>query len=258
MKIDFSLRRSVTLRPIVPTKAQADRLYRIYAYVIEAWSRSAKSIIVPEYARTLSRLTSDSPVDIEITIEQSEGGILQAILGGLRELLREWTGSISLWHLRKITESLKYATNVDLETIIRSLDGPETLDAALQRNVNLIRSVSDQVRQSIADIVFRGLQSRTSVREIEREIAKSTGLARARSRRIAADQVQKLSAALDRDRMTNLGITEFEWMHSGKLHPREWHKARDGKRFRFDDPKLRGDMPGDQPFCGCKARGIIE
>jgi len=261
LRLDISasagLRRQAVLPAIETTREQARSLYRIYARAVAMWEDAARATILPIYAASLSALTRDDATSLEIAIDRTDNGVLQAVATGWRKLFEEWAADISLTHMRKFAGNLKYATDIDVGTLLSAIEGPETVQAALIRNTSLIRSVSDQVRQAVADIVLRGVQQRTPVRDVAREIAKATGLARARALRIASDQTVKLSAALDRQRMIDVGIEEFEWRHSGKAHPREWHKARNGKRFRFDDPKLRGDLPGDQPFCGCKAKGVI-
>lgn len=261
MRLDISasagLRRQAVLPAIETTREQARSLYRIYARAVAMWEDAARATILPVYAASLSALTRDDATSLEIAIDRTDNGVLQAVATGWRKLFEEWAADISLTHMRKFAGNLKYATDIDVGTLLSAIEGPETVQAALIRNTSLIRSVSDQVRQAVADIVMRGIQQRTPVRDVAREIAKVTGLARARALRIASDQTVKLSAALDRQRMIDVGIEEFEWRHSRKAHPREWHKARNGKRFRFDDPKLRGDLPGDQPFCGCKAKGVI-
>lgn len=261
MKLDLalaaSLRTPKTLPAIETTKTQADQLYRVYIQPVVMWNRAWQDQIRPEYERTLAQIVTDSVFDLEMILGAVNSVIARLTASIWTSEISVWIDNIDRWHLRRMISNLKYATNVDLTGILRAGGQPETLAAVLQRNVNLVRSVSDQTRERIADIVFRGLTQRTPVRDVARDVAKATGISRARARRIAIDQTVKLSAALDRERMAEVGITEFEWKHSGKIHFRKWHKDRDGKTFKFNDPQLRGDLPGDQPFCGCKARGII-
>lgn len=262
MKLDLALaanlRRPKILPAIETTKAQADRLYRVYIQPVRMWDRAWQDQIRPEYERTLAGMSTDSVFDIQAIMEAVNSVIVRLTASIWTDEISAWIGSIDTWHMRRFVSNLKYATNVDLSSMIRAGSEPETIDAILQRNVSLVRSVSDQTRERISDAVYRGLTQRMPVRDVARDVAKATGLGRKRALRISSDQTVKMSAALDRARMQEVGITEFEWMHSGKVHPRLWHLERNGERFRFDDPKLRGDMPGDQPFCGCKARGIIE
>jgi uncharacterized protein with gpF-like domain len=56
--------------------------------------------------------------------------------------------------------------------------------------------------------------------------------------------------------MRQAGIDDWDWMHSGKLHPRAEHKARHRKRYSFSNPPA--DMPGEKPFCGCRKLAVVE
>ncbi len=242
--------RPATFRPIRHTRQQERDLYAIYNRVVRMWQDGLPRIEA-EYSRTFATFTGDSPADIEVAIEQTEDNSIWATI---RVLLAEWANSTMRWHLDKIGQNLTYVTNVELNT---QLLGPatETIEDFLARNVALVRNVSDQTRGRIADIVFRGLQQQTPVREIAKQLNEAVGLGRKRSLRIAADQSNKLTSALDRLRMQQLGIDKFVWQHSGKLHYRPEHKARDGKVYAFGELQ---DMPGDLPFCGCVARAYVE
>lgn len=251
-------RRDVVMRPIEPTTAQRQALFVLYMGVVRVWHDGARDRILPAYRDTLEqkRMTRDAVGDIEVAIATTEARAVSAIFN-FASLFEAWANSVQTWHMNKFISQIKYSTNVDLTTMMGPGDTRLTIAELLARNVALVRDVSDQTRGRIADIVFRGLQANTPVREVARQIAEATGLARARSLRIASDQTQKLSAALDQERQEQVGMDSFEWMHSGKLHPREYHQARHGKEFRWDSEISKTDAPGMAPFCGCKARGVL-
>jgi SPP1 gp7 family putative phage head morphogenesis protein len=241
-------KRPLTLRPIQTTQAQAKALQRIYAPIMQVWSVGVRERILPAYARSLATFTGDSPADIEIEIEAVDEEAVRATLD-FRALFREWAQSLMIWHVNRIGSQLTYATNVDLTTQLGGAN--ETIEDLLVRNTALVRDVSDQARGRIADIVFRGLQQRTPIRDVAKEINDALGLGRARSLRIASDQTVKLSSALDALRGRQLGMDGYRWRHSGKRHFRPEHKARDGKYFAFGSDVDRDDPPGFAPFCGC-------
>lgn len=251
--IHWNIRRTVTLRAVTPTQAQADRLYRLYLRVMNVWSSSAPTIVA-EYARTLSEMRTDSVGTLEATISSAEGGAVSAIFD-FRWLFGDWLASIVQWHTQQFVSRMKYATNVDLTSVIGPVSA-DTLEAVIARNVALVRNVSDQTRDKIAEAVYRGLTQRTPARDVAKEISGIIGGQKARARRIASDQLSKISAALDTSRANEIGLTEWEWQHSGKVHYRPWHKARDG--VVYDDRKLpadvKNDQPGFAPFCGCRKR----
>lgn len=239
-------RRPLTLRPIQTTQAQAKALQRIYAPIMQVWSVGVRERILPAYARSLATFTGDSPVDIEVEIEAVDEEAVRATLD-FRALFREWAQSLMLWHVNRIGSQLTYATNVDLTTQLGGAS--ETIEDLLARNTALVRDVSDQAMGRIADIVFRGLQQRTPIRDVAKEINDALGLGRARSLRIASDQTVKLSAALDRLRQEQLGFDSFVWRHSGKVHYRPEHLARDGQVFSWGSDVAKEDPPGYAPFC---------
>jgi SPP1 gp7 family putative phage head morphogenesis protein len=152
--------------------------------------------------------------------------------------------------------AIKAGTGVDLATVLTSQPVQETIEAFVNRNVALISNISDQAQARISDSVFRGYQQRTPPREVAKEVREATGMGRARSIRVAADQNVKLSAALDMERQAEAGIEQYKWRHSGKFHPRKEHRARDGKVYKLGEPA--GDTPGQAPFCGCRAQAYLE
>lgn len=254
-------RKTVELREIVPTKTQETDLARLYIAVVRVWANGARNRILPAYRRSLAQqvadgLTRDRAGDVEVEIEAIEGEAVRSVFT-FRGLFQAWADAFQRWHMRKIVDMLRYSTNVDLSTQLHAGDVAETIEDVLARNVALVRNVSDQAQGRIADIVFRGLQNRTPARDVAKEINEALGLGRERSLRIATDQLQKLSAALDQERQEQLGMTEFEWRHSGKKHYRPEHLARNGKTFAWSGEVGRNDPPGRAPFCGCKAKGIL-
>lgn len=249
-------RRAITLRPIFTTRQQERDLAAMYLRIVQMWETGARDRVLPAYERSLAQYTGDSPADLQVEIGVVENSVIQAILAGFAATYEDWFSDLVLWHINKLGSQLTYVDNVTLRTQL----GParETFEDYLARNVALVRNVSDQTRGRISDIVFRGLQARTPSRDIAREIAEATGLSRKRANRIAADQTVKASAALDRLRMEQLGITSFVWKWSGKRHGRPEHIARDGKVFEWGSEPAISDPPGFLPYCGCHARAHLE
>lgn len=252
----------VELPQIEPTKAQRDELARIYLTVVRVWRVGVREQIFPAYKQALAeqiaidKLMRDRVGSVETEIEAVDGQAVRAVLS-FRGLFRVWATRLQLWHMRRFIQTINYATKVDLSTQMQPVDVQETLDDVLARNVALVRDVSDQARGRIADIVYRGLQNRTHTREVAKQLSEALNLSRDRALRIATDQTQKLSSALDKDRQLQVGMTEFEWRHSGKKHYRPEHLARNGKVYAWNSEVAKKDPPGFAPFCGCKAKGIL-
>ena len=261
-------RKSITFRPIKLPATYATDLYRgAYQPVIQAWTGGLDAII-EEYERTLSQLTTDAPSDLAVRVSAVETTAADVVVR-VRGYLEIWARTIEFFHRRRWAAAVRAATGVDLSTLIGPADARLTLQAVIERNVGLIKSVSDQARTRIADSVFRGLSEGKPSREVAKELRQAAAMSRRRALNIASDQSVKINSALNEERRREAGISAWKWVHSGKVHFREVHKARDGKLYS-DDPADVGDeyegktirtppddRPGQLPFCGCTSRAVL-
>ncbi|WP_159975862.1 MULTISPECIES: phage minor head protein [unclassified Novosphingobium] len=258
------IRRDITVRPVEPARGPEQDLASLYLAVLKAWAPDA---ILRGYT---GGLTTDAPADQTSAIEEA-GNVVTRLIAEFTSGLRGWIVRAEQVHRSRWAAAVKSSTDIDLSMVLSGYEVQETLDVFLDRNVALVRNVSDQARGRIADAVFKGYQERQPAHEVAKEIREATGLARDRSVRIASDQNSKLSAALDRERQAEAGIDLFRWRHSGKLHPRQPHLHRNGniydrasgKQVNADGSKMagetvaRGDFPGEQPYCGCRAQAYL-
>jgi hypothetical protein len=212
------------------------------------------------FRRNNRQYLTDSIFDLDSILAAIEGELQRLVLS-ITPGLRDWAVRAEGWHRGKWRGAALTATGIDVGTLLGADDVSETVGAFVSRNVALVRSVSDQTRDRISDIVLRNYQARTPLRTVAREMSEAVGLSRVRALRISADQNSKMSARLDQARQEQAGITSFKWRHSFKKHPRAAHVAHDGKVYRWDAlPLLDGkpDRPGDAPFCGCRAQAVID
>jgi uncharacterized protein with gpF-like domain len=245
----------VVLRDIVPPAVFSTNLYlACYKPALDVWARYVPRIL-DQYERTLSSMTTDAAADVQGEIGQAQSELQRLVLL-LRPSLRDWALRTEGWFRGKWRGAVLSATGVDLQTLIGPEDVQETLETIVEWNVNLVRDVSDQARQRISNAVFDGLRNRTPAREVAAKIQEATGMAKRRSVAIASDQLTKLTSSLASERRREAGIDKWQWRHSGKLHPREDHKARNGKIY--DDETAPQDPPGRLPYCGCRELAVIE
>lgn len=242
----------IRIREIVPTKSQADDLAAIYLEVMRYW-RDVGQRVVTVYDPP--SLTTDTIPEIEAELVRAQVGATTLIFS-LTPRVRRWTELFAAWHARKWAGNVQAATGVSIAAFLAAAPIADDLATALAWNVGLIRNVSDQARDRIANIVWSGWRARTPRNVIARQINEAIGLGRDRSRRIAVDQATKLSADLDRSRMLEAGIDAWIWRHSGKAHPRLDHVARNGNRYTWQNAPA--DIPGELPFCGCKAQAVLD
>jgi uncharacterized protein with gpF-like domain len=247
-------RSSIVLRDIVPPSTLATDLFRgSYLPVITAWT-DALPRIEAAYTRTLSEITQDSPADVRAEIDGAAAAIDRLVLL-LSPGLRDWALRVEQWQRGKWRGAVLSATGVDLQTMIGAGDMRAPIETAIEWNTSLIRDVSDQARQRISNAVFDGLRNRTPAREVAKSVREAADMGRARSVRIASDQLSKITSSLADERRREAGIDAWRWRHSGKLHPRADHVARNGKEYT--DETAPKDRPGQLPFCGCRGQAVI-
>lgn len=263
-------RRDITLRPIIPTQAAATDLAAIYAPAWQIWADNIDRILAgydPQPLPTADTLTIDTVDQVQAAISSVAQEFLTILTARIAPGLRQWAVRSERVHRSKWSAAIKAGVGVDLDLILYAQPVEETLGTWLARNVALVQNVSDQAQGRIADAVFRGYEQRTPVREVAREIREATGMGRTRAIGIASDQNSKLSSQLDRERQAEAGIETVRWYHSGKLHPRQNHKARNGNLYELRSGKIvRGDggdltpdqRAGIQPWCGCREAAYIE
>jgi len=252
-------KRTVTFRPVTLPATMASDLYATaYAPVVKEWEQGIAAITA-EYERSLNQLTTDAAPELSGVIVSIENGISQLAVS-LRLRLERWAARIEAAHRRRWNATVKQSTGLDVSTLTGPADMRVPLSTVIERNVELVRSVSDQTRARISDIVFRGLAEKKPVRAVAAEIREGVGMGRKRALNIASDQAVKASETLNEERRREAGLMAWEWVSSHKTNYRPEHAARDGKRYS-DDPAdgapPPNDRPGQLPFCGCTSRAVL-
>lgn len=261
-------RRDVTLRPIVPTAAQATDLAAIIAPAWRIWAERTDAIMAgydPAPLPASDALTTDSATHMQSAIEAAANDFLARLVAIITPGLRRFAVNVERIHRGKWIAAVRAGTSVDLSTILTGFPVEETVETFVARNVALVRNISDQAQARIADAVFRGYEARTPAREVAKEVREATGMGRRRAIGIAGDQSSKLSAALDTQRQIEAGLEFFKWRSSHKLHFRPEHAARDGKVYEIVSGKRRDggetipadDRCGMKPWCGCRSQAWI-
>lgn len=263
-------RRATVFPPILMTSALASDLALIDRQIIAPWL-NAKSQISAIYARELDRRLQQDAIDELTSLLAALGAEVERLILDLTPALQTWAFRVEGWHRGKWSRSVLAGTDVDISTLIGPVDAIESIETFMARQTALIRNVSDEARGRIADLVYRGLQQRMPSNQVGRAITKALGLSRRRANRIAADQSNKLASALDAQRQREAGLTVWQWNHSGKLHYRPEHRARDGNWYadaakdrgtapngkEIAEPPEADDLPGIPPYCGCTRQGIL-
>ncbi|MDR1349673.1 MAG: hypothetical protein LBJ59_02620 [Zoogloeaceae bacterium] len=164
--------------------------------------------------------------------------------------------------------SLKKATGARVR-LANSRKVEEIAKASALEAANLIQRVPQQYLSSVADATMRSITSGKGSSELLAELAKQNVKVKNWAWNTARDQSNKTFANINRERMQDIGIDEFEWVHSGGSNqPREYHMRRaplglNGGIFKISAPPVidlrtgeRG-LPGTAVNCNCKMRPIL-
>lgn len=163
--------------------------------------------------------------------------------------------------LRKILRDAGITVRYQMTPAMR-----DVVDAVVQENVGLIKSIATQHHGEVQGLVMRSVAAGRDLSGLSRELRARYGVTQRRAELIARDQNSKATAALRRVREIDLGIEQGIWLHSaaGK-EPRPTHVKNHGKKFNlregwFDpDPRVRARiLPGTLINCRCTWRPVVK
>lgn len=139
------------------------------------------------------------------------------------------------------------------------------IGASIAENVALIKSIPQQYILNVQGSVMRSITTGRGLQDLIPELDKYADETKNRAKNIALDQTRKVYNNMNRDRMKSLGVTRYEWIHSGgSVKPRPLHESYSGRIFRFDDPPVIDEatgetgIPGQAINCRCTMKPVIE
>lgn len=146
-----------------------------------------------------------------------------------------------------------------------SLRGPqlEIWKASIAENVSLIKSIPAKYLSGVTQATQRAIISGNGLQDLVPYLLKHKGITERRAKFIAHDQTRKAFSALNRSRMTKLGLTQGEWLHtSGSKEPRHTHIEMSGKLYDLKkgmwDPAVgQYIFPAEEPGCRCRAIPVL-
>lgn len=141
------------------------------------------------------------------------------------------------------------------------------IKASTQANVQLIKGLTSDECNALANLVYTNIQSGKRATEIIQAI-KDYGVSDHRAKVIARDQTSKVQGAIARSRMVSAGYEYFRWETSEDERVRPSHRAASNKRtkygigvYRFDDPPVvdgEKALPSQPIMCRCVAIPVDE
>ncbi|MGO4337857.1 phage minor head protein [Labrys sp. KB_33_2] len=142
----------------------------------------------------------------------------------------------------------------------------DVLDATVNQNVSLIKSIPQQYLGQVEGSVMRSVQTGRDLATLSKELEARFGVTKRRAAFIARSQNNLATTAMSRARQLELGLDEAVWVHSGggKTQRRSHVKASQARtRFSVAEGWLDPDVgehiwPGQLPNCRCVSRAVVK
>ena len=237
-----------------------------------------------EVEREVRNLFKSPLAKSTFAMDASLPGSIEVLMNGLS---RSWQKRFNLFgreFSKENSEMINSYAAKDLGQSMRALSGgmtiktdslsEKTIDiirAATNESSSLIKTISTEYMSEVKESLLRSIVSGSSSFEKTRVAVNDMLTTRHRKYRnkaknIVLDQTRKAYQGINQQRMREIGINEFEWVHvGGSQNPRAYHKFDlNGRIFDLNDPpvidKSTGEkgLPGQAINCKCIMRPVIK
>ncbi|ALJ98683.1 phage head morphogenesis protein [Burkholderia thailandensis] len=185
-----------------------------------------------------------------------------------RKMFAARAPNLARWFIAKVD---RHATNATKQAAVAmtgmSVSVKDTLvsntvmQASIQQNVSLIKSIQSEYATEVEGIVMRSVTAGRDLKYLTDQLQERYGVTRRRATFIATDQNNKATAQMARARQLSMGVTKARWLHvGGGKNPRHSHVEANGKVFDLSKGlKIDGEyiFPGELPDCGCVGAPLI-
>lgn len=253
-----------TLRPIHPSAAIQARYSKQLQSLIKEMSASVEHWIKATYRRHLPSIAQDDAADdLRKSMEDLKDqwfAKFDLLAKNLAAYFATATAERSTTTLKRYLREGGFTVKFQMTPAMQDI-----VDATVHQNVALIKSIPQQYLEQVEGIVMRGVQTGRDMGYITEELQKRYGITKRRAAFIARDQTEKATAAFNRARQLEVGISEAVWVHSGGgKHPRPSHKKAGREKVVFSvadgwlDPEVGHKIqPGELINCRCVSRSIL-
>lgn len=148
----------------------------------------------------------------------------------------------------------------------------KAIKESIAENVKLIRSIPDQYMTRIGKVLQQSAERGGDMSKLDGlfdKMIEQGEITERRAKNIALDQTRKAFKSINVERMKEVGVEKFEWVHSGGgANSREFHmtpfpSGLNGGIFEVNNPPVIDDetgetgLPADLPNCKCVMAPVI-
>ncbi len=148
--------------------------------------------------------------------------------------------------------SLKKMTGgLSLKTSLMTPQLKAVYKAQVAQNVSLIKTIAAEYLKNVEGAVMRSITTGRGLQDLVPALEQYEGYTHRKAKNVALDQTRKTYNAINKGRMTGIGVKRFQWFHSGGgAEPRELHLELDGQIFSFDNPPVIDEKTGERGIPG--------
>lgn len=262
--------KSIKGSPLNPNAAAEARYYQELATLIDQMTAIAKSSL----ERFYDRPTSEQYFATDANVGTQAKYLLDAMWAKFTEMFGRMAKPIA----DDVVKGGAKSSSVALKSSLKQMSGGLTIKtdilsgplkdivtASISENVSLIKSIPEQYHKNVAGAVYRSITNGNGLQDLVPYLDRYKGVTLRRAKFIAEDQTRKVFNAINKGRMQEIGVGEYEWLHTGgSQHPRKLHQKMSGNIYRFDKPPVidertgeRG-IPGQLPNCRCRMVPVIK
>ncbi len=281
-KVNLVMRKQPTIIQEDPFKTQKEE---------DAYAKLLSSIISELSKRVIDKLKSDySTKELSLENVQTAKRVIDAALQGLGTddlKVKAWE-FVEKGYLKGIilsSQQLK-PLNVDIDINMGSSVAKKTLDRLRKLNDDNIDGFIDKLRSDVNKIVYDGLESGKSLKDIQDDIINQTGKSLKESIRLTSDAVIKAAREAERDTLLDAGIEIFRDIAVVDTRTCETCLALNGRIYSYDvlekelynmdtqqslrdeladltpsenfvDPEEGADGPPFHEFCRCHLQPVM-
>jgi SPP1 gp7 family putative phage head morphogenesis protein len=252
------------LRPVHPNVGVEMEYRRQMVKLIEQMHKSVMYWVEAKYRNNEPAIAMDGPtpsVRLRMIINKLRKQWLKRFDQASVDLARYFAKDVSQRSDAQLKSILKKA-GISVEWRMTAAQ-KDIMEATVQANVSLIRSIPQEYMKNVEGAVMRSVQTGRDLGALSKELQEKFGVSKRKAALISTDQNNKATSAFQRARQQELGITEAIWMHShaGK-EPRPTHVAMNGKKYNiaegmWDEDEKAYVWPGQLIHCRCTSRSVI-
>jgi SPP1 gp7 family putative phage head morphogenesis protein len=249
-------------------KTLETQYFIVISRLIEPYFMDVRDRLIPSLPRIVEEFNRTVRVD-SVKLDQSYGEIitrsirdvqigiaLQIPLSQLKIKTEDQARNVSRFQRGQFDRQVK--TVLGVNPLLSETYLEPQVQSFVERNTALIKDIPSQSLSRIETKLRTGIEAGESLQKITATVQGELRIAKNRAKLIARDQTNKFMGKLTELRQTSLGVEEYVWSTSRDERVRPSHSAKDGKRFKWNDPPSDTGHPGNEIQCRCVAIPVLD